>query len=137
MRIIEEPDASDDDRDVIRAGLRAFNIDQRGAHTAVPLRVIARDDDSRIVGGLLADTYFAWCTVGVFWVEAAHRGAGLGSRILAEAERVAASRGCVGIYLDTFSFQAPAFYKRHGYREFGRLDGFPAGHTRHWLSKAL
>jgi hypothetical protein len=39
--------------------------------------------------------------------------------------------------VDTFGFQAPEFYRKLGYREFGRLDDFPAGHSRSWLTKAL
>ena len=44
-------------------------------------------------------------------------------------------RGCAGVRLDTTSFQAPDFYKRHGYTEFGRIDGYPPGHARIWLMK--
>jgi hypothetical protein len=43
----------------------------------------------------------------------------------------------VGAYLYTFSFQAPHFYRRRGYEEFGRIDGLPPGHTCIWLKKSL
>ena len=57
--------------------------------------------------------------------------------MLAQAEAIARERGCVGIRLDTVSFQAPAFYRRHGYVEFGRIDDYPPGHTRFWFMKRL
>jgi N-acetylglutamate synthase-like GNAT family acetyltransferase len=57
--------------------------------------------------------------------------------LLADAEAVARERGCTSIYLDTFSFQAPDFYKRLGFKEFGRLNDFPPGRTRIWLWKSL
>ena len=41
------------------------------------------------------------------------------------------------MYLDSFSFQAPTFYAKLGYREFGRLKEFPAGYDRVWMTKAL
>jgi len=44
--------------------------------------------------------------------------------------------GCHGVFLDTHSFQAPD-YKKHDYKEFGRLEDFPPGHLRIWLSKML
>jgi len=34
-------------------------------------------------------------------------------------------------------FHAPAFYEKSGYAEFGRLEDFPAGHTRYFLAKTL
>jgi hypothetical protein len=37
--------------------------------------------------------------------------------------------------LDTFTFKALKFYERLGYREFGRLDDFPPGHSRICLTK--
>lgn len=40
-------------------------------------------------------------------------------------------------YLDTFSFQAPGFYQRAGYRVFGELPDFPAGHRRYFMTKEL
>ena len=37
--------------------------------------------------------------------------------------------------LDTFDWQVEGFYLRRGYREFGRLDDFPVGHSRVFLRK--
>jgi len=53
------------------------------------------------------------------------------------AEDEARHRGAKNAYLDTFSFQAPDFYKKHGYRVFGELQDFPPGHQRHFLTKRL
>ena len=55
-----------------------------------------------------------------------------------DAAGVARAAGNLGaVYLDTFTFQAPAFYEKHGYREFGRLDDAVHGHARIWLAKRL
>jgi hypothetical protein len=35
------------------------------------------------------------------------------------------------------SFQAPDFYRKLGYEEFGRLDDFPPGHSRLFFRKNL
>jgi ribosomal protein S18 acetylase RimI-like enzyme len=54
-----------------------------------------------------------------------------------KAEEIAANRGCLGIRLDTFSFQAPGFYEKLGYRIFGRLANHPKGHERIYYFKEL
>jgi GNAT superfamily N-acetyltransferase len=71
------------------------------------------------------------------WVREDLRGQGFGRQLLEKAETEARQRGAKRAYLDTFSFQAPAFYKKLGYEEFGRLEDFPAGHTRYFLVKTL
>jgi len=65
------------------------------------------------------------------------RGQGYGERILERAEEEARKRGVKDVYLDTFSFQAPGFYQKLGYRVFGELVDFPPGHTRHFMTKQL
>jgi len=78
---------------------------------------------------------YEWVFVRWLWVAEPFRNKGIGSRLLERAEALARESGCRGVYLDTFTFQAPKFYERHGYREFGRLDDFPSGHSRIWLAK--
>jgi GNAT superfamily N-acetyltransferase len=71
------------------------------------------------------------------WVREDLRGSGYGQRLLALAEDEARKRGAKNSYLDTFSFQAPGFYKKYGYRVFGELPDFPTGHQRYFLTKQL
>lgn len=52
-------------------------------------------------------------------------------------EQAALEKGCTFIYLDTFSFQAPAFYEKHGYEVFGTLDNFSEGVKQYFLQKRL
>lgn len=85
--------------------------------------------------GLYGNTYWQWLFVEYLWIADAHRGSGLGARLLDQAEVAARDRGCIGACVNTMSFQAPAFYERHGYREFGRLHDVPPGHARIWLAK--
>jgi ribosomal protein S18 acetylase RimI-like enzyme len=56
---------------------------------------------------------------------------------MAEAERIAIDRQCEGIWLDTFSFQAPGFYAKLGFERFGLIKDFPPGQSRHFLMKRL
>ena len=66
-----------------------------------------------------------------------HRKLGYATTLMLAAEAEARRRGCKQVIVDTFSFQAPEFYKKLHYREFGLLNDFPAGHSRHYLTKAL
>jgi ribosomal protein S18 acetylase RimI-like enzyme len=56
-----------------------------------------------------------------------HRSRGVGSRLLLDFEARARARGCSVFYLTTLSFQAPDFYRRHGYDVLARIAGYPEG----------
>jgi GNAT superfamily N-acetyltransferase len=117
-------------------GLKAFNDAAVGKSNGRSIAVTLRHR-STIVGGLIGYTYLGWMFVAMFWIAAEFRGKGFGSKLMKAAEKEAKQRGVTNIYLDTFSFQAPGFYRKLGYREFGRLKGFPAGHYRSFLTKSL
>src|SRR5262245_60345442 len=123
-------------RRAIIKGLMAFNTRAVGKWDFERISITLRHRGA-IVGGLAADTYLAWMFIALFWVDEKFRGKGFGSKIMRTAEKEARKRGVKHAYVDTFSFQAPGFYKKLGYREYGRLRGFPKGHSRIWLSKAL
>jgi GNAT superfamily N-acetyltransferase len=129
--------ASDADLNTVFEGLRAHNEARVGDPGYSPLHVLLRDDEGVVRGGLAGDVYLGWLFVRYLWVAEEHRGGGYGERLLREAEDEARSRGCHAVWLDTFSFQAPAFYRRLGFQEFGRLDDYPAGHARHFFWKPL
>jgi len=86
---------------------------------------------------VIGSTYWGWFYINLMWVKDEFRGQGYGHRLLMLAEEEARKRGAKNAYLDTFSFQAPDFYKKLGYQDFGELGDFPAGHTRYFLKKEL
>lgn len=123
--------------DAIVAPLDRTSRDRGFAWGPEPLRLALVDDEGRIVGGLIGTTDWGWLHVAVLAVDETLRGRGWGARLLGEAERVAVGRGCHHAWLDTFSFQARPFYERLGYRAFGELADYPAGHSRIFLAKPL
>jgi hypothetical protein len=57
--------------------------------------------------------------------------------LLKAAEEIGRNTGCGNAYVDSFSFQAPEFYKKQGYEEYAVLPEFPKGQSRYSLKKAL
>ena len=101
------------------------------------LTVALRDDQGRLIGGLVGETMWGWLFVKLLWVTKECRGSGHGRALLGRAEREALDRGCHGIHLDTFDFQARGFYERLGYRVFGEIPDYPRDHARFYVSKVL
>ena len=125
------------DRDAIVQGLIAYNAEHGFRRAARELSVVARDEAGAVVGGLLGETNVGWLFVAALWVAESYRGRGIGSALLAKAEREARRRKCLGVYLDTFSFQARPFYERLGYQLFGTLPDCPPGGAKYYLYKRL
>jgi len=121
----------------IGQGLSAFNEAEVGSSNNVPLAVLLRGEDGRLIGGISGYTAWGWLYVRWLWLEESHRGKGLAIAMLVAAEAEARARGCHGSYIDTFNPIALKVYQRAGYRPFGELPDFPQGRTRTFLSKAL
>jgi GNAT superfamily N-acetyltransferase len=100
-----------------------------------PLNLALRDSNNEIIGGLYGMIMWSWLMIDGLWVAEIHRGKGLGSQLLSEAEGFAIQNGCCGTWLGTFDFQGQDFYERHGYSVFAELDGFPTGHKHLHLRK--
>ncbi len=118
-------------------GLDGYNTEKVGPINNRPLWLIIRDESGRVSGGLRGRTFWQWLFVEWLWIDAPYRRQGLGRKLLAQAEGIARERGCIGVYLDTLTFQAPDYYPRLGFKEFGRLSNIPPGYDRLWLYKPL
>ena len=105
--------------------LTRFNETASGVGDQRELTVQVRDDADELVGGLSGWTWGTCAGVAMLWVRADSRAAGWGARMLRAAEDEAVARGCTQMVLSSFTFQAPDFYRRHGYVETGRTEGLP------------
>ncbi len=131
-----EEKAAAADTEALGLGLEAFNQAAWPGHQPWrELSLLLREHGS-VVGGLHGQTYAGWLFIQYFWLSAPLRGRGIGAQLMALAERQAIERGCHSAYLDTFSFQAPGFYRRLGYEAFARLPYPPRG-ERIWMRKTL
>lgn len=130
-------DADEATRQAILAPLRAYNEAQAGPGHHQPLVVTIRDESGQVIGGLWGSTGYGWLYTQLLVVPESLRGQGVGAQVLLQAEAEARARGCVGAWLDTFSFQARGFYERLGYQAFGSIEDFPPGGSRCFLAKRL
>ena len=122
-------------RDLINS-LVASNAREVPAEEHRRLAVFARSGEA-VVGGCYGYTHWQWLFVSHLWVEERHRRHGLGSQLLEAIEEEGLQRGAVAVHLDTYDFQAPHFYLKLGYKVFGELDEYPAGHRRYFMFKKL
>ena len=118
-------------------GLVAFNRTQAGRLNYKRTVISARDAKGRLLGGLILQSYWRESYIELLWLSARARGAGLGAKLIRDAERRARRRGSRVMHLNTYSFQAPGFYESQGYRRFGTVSGSPRGARRYYYVKRL
>ena len=120
----------------VLGGLIGYNTEKMGRQKYRRLAISLREDE-KIVGGIVGEVWTTVLFIQFFWMEQKLRGKDYGTRLIGAIEDEAKKVGATRSYLDTMSFQAPGFYRACGYEEFGSIDGYPEGVTRHWFTKAL
>ena len=136
LRLSLEDNPSWQDRELVDDGLGAYNAPFLRDPSYAYFGIFVRDDAGTIRAGLIGNAYAGWLFVSLLWVHADLRRSGIGGGLLAQAERHGSALGCHSAWVDTFSFQAPDFYRKFGYREFARLD-YPPDHQRLFFRKRL
>ena len=136
--VIETDRITPADEAAMIALLGAFNRTKVGPEGVRPLGLLLRASaDAPIEGGVVGWSWYGWLHIAFVYLPELLRGAGLGRRLLQRTEAIARERGCHGIWLDTFSFQARGFYEKLGFSVFGELEDYPPGHGRIFLKKRL
>ena len=133
-------DPSDQACAAIDDGLRVYNLEHLGqAMISNDHRVLVKveDREGNLIGGVYGEMFWDWLHVKTLWVSKDHRGRGIGSALLRKVEQAALLRGFHGCHLETTSFQALDFYRKHGYEIFGELEGKPQGTTWYFIKKKL
>jgi len=135
IELTQEP--TEEQRQAILQPLIEYNDAQTGGSKSEPFALMVKDQNGEILGGLYGRMIFRWMFIELLSVPEQGRGQGIGSKLMAQAEALAKEKNCYGVWLDTFDFQAPEFYKKLGFSQFGEIVDYPPGHKRHFFQKRL
>ena len=117
--------------------IRSYNRSKRETAESEPLNIYVEDDSGELLAGLVAETFGNWLEIEYLFVKEDLRGQGIGSQLLQQAESEAKKRNCRFAFVNTYQFQAPAFYQKHGYKEVFTLKDYPYTGQRHYYQKDL
>jgi GNAT superfamily N-acetyltransferase len=116
--------------------LMRFNEERSMPMRGLPLVILVNDPETNeVVGGMYGATAYDRLKIQLIYLPEKLRGNGLGRKLMKMAEEEAARRGCRGILLETYSFQARGFYERLGYEVYGTVEDFPPGHSMFAMKK--
>ncbi|AYO11487.1 GNAT family N-acetyltransferase [Vibrio campbellii] len=126
------------DLDLIRDGIRAYNRMHLPDGDVDAVGCFARNNEGKVVGGLTGEMFNNTVFVEYLWVDAEARTSGVGSKLIALLEEQVKPYGVTHLYLDTYSFQALDFYLKLGFEKVGQYSGYPAaGIDKHFLQKQI
>ena len=117
--------------------VRSYNRSKREAAESEPLNLYVEDDSGELLAGLVAETFGNWLEIEYLFVKEELRGQGIGSQLLQQVESEAKKRNCRYVFVNTYQFQAPAFYQKYGYKEVFVLKDYPYSGQRHYYQKDL
>ena len=117
--------------------IRAYNRSKREEVESEPLNLYLEDEKGNLMAGLVAETFGNWLEIEYLFVKEELRGQGIGSKLLQRAESEAKKRNCRFAFVNTYQFQAPDFYQKHGYKEVFALKNYPYTGQRFYYQKDL
>ena len=90
---------------------------------------IKEHSERELIAGLHAQIYWKCMKIENLYVEDRHRRSGIGSKLLDCAIKIARSKNCSYIFLETYSFQALEFYMNFGFYIIGEIADYPPGES--------
>lgn len=133
FRTTDKP--TEGDLQLVDAGLERHNAGAAPLSEVARLAAFATEPSGRVVAGAVGRTWGKCCELLQLWVAPEFRAHRVGSRVLREFEEHARARGCTVFYLTTLSYQAPGFYRKHGYGALAEITGYPDGITKYLMHK--
>lgn len=112
MRLTPPLPPQDEELDALRIGLSSYNTAQAGTHLRERIASFIKDEQGKVLGGIVADIKWGWLHVDWLWIDEGIRKDGWGARLLATMEQYASDKGITHVHLETTSFQALPFYQK-------------------------
>ncbi len=129
----------EEDVDFIEKALRQqnrFEAPSTQSKEPVKYNLVIKDSRGDVVGGVITTIYRYSMYVETLWIDEKYRKCGYGAQLMKRAEETARAHGCTMMQLDTFNYQAPEFYKKLGFVQYGVLE-YKEGFVRYYLMKEL
>jgi GNAT superfamily N-acetyltransferase len=122
---------------VVDEGLGEFNEKAAPLHEVKPLSCFAKDSVGTVIGGAVGRRWGACAELQQLRVHESRRRCGIGTELLCSFEEQARLFGCESVFLETFTFQAPALYLSNGYRVAYENKAFPHAIAKFHMYKNL
>ena len=135
-KIIAKHNLSPGDIGALEDHLDEFNCGQTGRYDSALLG-FELTLDRELVGAVAGFTWAGFCELRQVWIDERFRGSGHGSKLLNLAIDEARARNCSHMYLATYSFRAPDFYKRFGFEIVAVIEDRPPGYSDFIMRLAL
>jgi len=129
--------SSSDETEYVRMKLIEYNSKHAPNGIYEEINLCLKDAQNNIIAGLNSAISWNWMEIDILWVADQFRGQGYGKLLLNEAEKLARTKACTVIKLNTFSFQAPEFYQKYGYKEIAIIENAPLGSKHYYYLKDL
>ncbi|MFG6373402.1 MAG: GNAT family N-acetyltransferase [Oscillospiraceae bacterium] len=111
--------SSEEQKEYVHKQLQAYNSNYMKGFSDFSCHM---EENGAIVAGIVAESVGDTVEVEFLFVDESCRGRGLGQTLLEHVEAEARKQGMRRVLLNTYSFQAPGFYEKMGYRAVFKLE---------------
>jgi ribosomal protein S18 acetylase RimI-like enzyme len=115
----------------------SYHAGKGHARKSASLSVWLKNEKDNVVGGAIVTFLWNGMEINSLWIDESMRNQGWGRKLLRCVEEEGRKRGCTISYTNTFTWQAPEFYEKLGYKLYGNLDNFPLGSSLNYYYKQL
>ncbi|PIQ73442.1 GNAT family N-acetyltransferase [Candidatus Roizmanbacteria bacterium CG11_big_fil_rev_8_21_14_0_20_36_8] len=126
-----------EDKKVMVDGMLAYHASKGHPRKTEVNSILLKNKENKVKGAVVVSFLWNGMHIDSLWIDETLRNLNWGSKLMEMAEEEAIKRGCTIAYTDTFTWQAPDFYKKLGYTTYGELEDFPKGNSLYYLKKFL
>lgn len=132
-----EGEPNESDMKVLVEGMLTYHAGKGHPRKVDKCSILIKNNEDKLVGCVMVSFLWNGMEIGSLWVSESMRGQGLGQKLMEMAEAEGKKRGATFAYTNTFTWQAPGFYEKLGYKLYGKLEDFPVGNELSYYRKDL
>lgn len=126
-----------EDKQTMINGMLSYHASKGHPRKTEIYSVTLKDRNNAVKGMIIVSFLWNGMHIDSLWIDETVRDQKWGSSLLRMAEEEAIKRECTIVYTDTFTWQAPKFYEKQGYKLYGKLEDFPKGNSLFYYAKNL